>query len=392
MNSYNSSRHVSGCGRLTVPFKKNAIGYLIGLLALILAGCTHRNQEPQSLRPVNIVRITSQETLNDRPFSGEVRARFETTLSFRVPGKLTSRLVDVGEQVHKGQLLARLDPGDFRLAAQNIKAQLISARADRDYTKDDLSRYRELFDQNIISKPELDRRQTLYITVQQKVAALEAQLGQTDNQLAYTDLLADRDGAVTALEIETGQVVAPGQPVVRLAQLDEKEIHIDIPEHRIAELKRRQEVIATLWADGDKQIKARIREIAAAADPVSRTYRVKATLLESRDEARLGMTATVWIPSIGPSSLAVPLSAIFTPQNKPEQPNVWLVDELTSTVKAAPVQIGTALPGERVAVTGLSSGQLIVKAGVNRLREAQAVRLPQQFSLAMTQAKSSVHE
>lgn len=377
-------------GRLPLLFKNTPINHLITVLFLTLVGCTHRNQEQPSNRPVNIVRITSQETLNDRPFSGEVRARFETTLSFRVAGKLTSRLVDMGEQVHKGQLLARLDPGDFKLAEQNIKAQLISAKADSEYTKDDLSRYRELFDQNIISKPELDRRQTLYIAAQQKVAALEAQLGQADNQLTYTDLLADRNGVVTALEIETGQVVAPGQPVIKLAQLDGKEIHIDIPEHRIAELKQRQDVMVTLWADNDKQIKARIREIAAAADPVSRTYRVKATILEGRDDARLGMTATVWIPSITPSSLAVPLSAIFTPQNKPEQPRVWLVDELTSTVKAAPIQIGAALPGERVAVTGLSSGQLIVSAGVNRLREAQAVRLPQQFILA--QAKASSHE
>jgi len=387
MHSQNFRRHVADCGRLALLFRKSAINCSIGLLVLTLTGCTHRNQEQSSLRPVSIVRITSQETLNDRPFSGEVRARFETSLSFRVSGKLINRLVDVGEQVHKGQLLARLDPGDFRLAAQSIKAELIAAKADRDYSKDDLSRYRELFDQNIISKPELDRRQTLYITAQQKVAALEAQLGQTGNQLAYADLQADRDGVVTALEIETGQVVAPGQPVVRLAQLDEKEIHIDIPEHRVAELKQRQEVIVTLWSDNDKPIKARIREIAAAADPVSRTYRVKATLPKGRDEARLGMTATVWIPSIEPSSLAVPLSAIFTPQNKPGQTSVWLVDEQTTTVKAAPVQIGAALPGERVTVTGLSSGQLIVKAGVNRLREAQAVRLPQQFSLA-----SAVHE
>jgi RND family efflux transporter MFP subunit len=309
-----------------------------------------------------------------------------------VAGKLINRSVDIGEQVHKGQLLARLDPGDFRLASQNLKAQFISAKADRDYSKDDLIRYRELFDQHIISQPELDRRQMLYITAQQKVAALEAQLGQTDNQLAYTDLLADRDGVVTALEVETGQVVSSGQSVIRLAQLDEKEIHIDIPEHRVAELKQRQDVMVTLWADSDKQIKARIREIAAAADPVSRTYRVKATILEGRDDARLGMTATVWIPSIEPSSLAVPLSALFTPQNHPGQTSVWLVDEHTSTLKTAPVQIGAALSGERVAVTGLSSGQLIVKAGVNRLREAQTVRLPQQFSLAMAQAKSAVHE
>jgi len=353
-----------------------AINPLIGLLLLILAGCSHQDQDRQTLRPVNVIRITSQQTQNDRPFPGEVRARFETTLSFRVTGKLINRSVDMGDRVRKGQMLARLDPSDYRLASQSIKAQLIAAKADRKYSQDDLSRYRELFNQNIISRPELDRHQTLDISAQQKVAALEARLGEAGNQLAYTDLRADRDGVVTALEVEAGQVVAPGQPVIRIAQLDEKEIPIDIPEHRVTGIDLQQEVAVTLWADGDKRIKARIREIAAAADSASRTYRVKVTLLEGRDDARLGMTATVWIPSNTPSTPTVPLSAVFTPQNQPEQPSVWLVDERTSTVKAVPVRIGDTLSGERVAITGLAAGQLIVSAGANRLVEGQPVRLP----------------
>jgi len=270
-----------------------SINLVISLMLLTLAGCTHQDQDRQLPRPVNVIRIADQTAQSDRPFPGEVKARFETALSFRVAGKLINRAVDIGAQVHKGQVLAKLDPSDYRFEEQNFKAQLIAAKADREYTQEDLSRYRELFDQHIISRPELDRHQTLYINAQQKVAALEAQLGQTGNQLAYTDLLADRDGVVTALEAETGQVVAPGQPVIKLARLDEKEIAIDIPEHRVAGIKLQQEVGVTLWVDGDKRIKARIREIAAAADPVSRTYRVKATVLEDRDDVRLGMTATV---------------------------------------------------------------------------------------------------
>lgn len=354
-----------------------AVSPLIGLLLLTLAGCTHQDQDRQAPRPVNVVRIMDQSIQNDRPFPGEVKARYETALAFRVAGKLINRSVDVGERVHKGQVLAKLDPSDYRLASQNIKAQLIAAKADRDYTKDDLNRYRELFDQHIVSPPELDRHQTLYINAQQKVAALEAQLGQTGNQLAYTDLLADRDGVVTVLEAETGLVVAPGQPVIKLAQLNEKEIHIDIPEHRIAGITPGQEVSVTLWADGDKRFKARIREIAAAADPVSRTYRVKATVIEGQEDARLGMTATVWIPASTSVNLTVPLSAVFTPQNQPGQTSVWLVDEHTATVKAVPVWIGDRFSNERVEITGLSAGQLVVSAGVNRLSEGQTVRLPQ---------------
>jgi multidrug efflux system membrane fusion protein len=137
-------------------------------------------------------------------------------------------------------------------------------------------------------------------------------------------------------------------------------------------------VSITLWAGHEKRLKGQIREIASAADPASRTYRVKAALLEGQDAAQLGMTATVWVPSNTPSRTTVPLSAVFTPQNKPGQPHVWLVNEQTGTV-----QVGETLDGERIAVTGLASGQLLVSAGVQRLAEGQAVRVPDAIALAM---------
>lgn len=364
------------------------LGKLLVCLLCVLtlsSGCSHQNsQSHQPQRPVKIFRIRDDAARVTTPFAGEVRARFETTLSFRVAGKIISRPVEVGDRVYKGQLLARLDSSDYRLGMQALNAQLKSAKADRNFAKEDLARYRELLDQHVISPPELDRHQTAYTSARERVTALEAQLGQTVNQLGYTELLADRDGVVTALEVETGQVVSAGQSAVKLARLDEKEIHIDVPEHRISGIVPHQDVGVTLWAAGDRRIQARIREIAAAADPVSRTYRVKATLLERRDEALLGMTATVWIPSNTPSKIAVPLSAVFTPQNEPAQPRVWLVDETAGTVKFVPIQMGEALDGERIGVTGLEFGQLIVSAGVQRLAEGQAVRLLEDGSLAKT--------
>jgi multidrug efflux system membrane fusion protein len=208
-------------------------------------------------------------------------------------------------------------------------------------------------------------------------------LGHAINQLAYTELSADRDGVVTALEVERGQVVTAGQAVVKLAQLDEREIHFDVPEHRLQGLTRRQAVHITLWTNRDKRLKGQIREIASAADPASRTYRVKATVLEDHETAQLGMTATVWVPSNTSSRMTIPLSAVFTPQNKPGQPHVWLVDEQTGRVRSVPVQVGELLDGEHIAVTGLVSGQLLVSAGVQRLAEGQAVRLPGGIALAM---------
>jgi membrane fusion protein, multidrug efflux system len=355
--------------------------FLLALMATL--GCAPQNEQPRPIaRPVKVARIVDQ-TERVMSFAGDVRARYETILSFRVSGKLLVRHVDVGDRVRKGQVLARLDQNDSRLAVQDLQAQLASAVANRDFLRDDVARYRELLAQKVVSPPEFDRHQTAYTTARERAAALEAQLGHAINQLAYAELSADRDGVVTALEVERGQVVSAGQAVVKLAQLDEKEIHFDVPEHRLAELTRRQAVNITLWADHEKRLKGQIREIASAADPASRTYRVKATLLEHQEAAQLGMTATVWIPSNMPSRMTVPLSAVFTPQNTPGQPHVWLVDEQTGTVSSVPVEIGEPLDREHIAVTGVASGQLLVTAGVQRLAEGQAVRLPGAIALSM---------
>jgi multidrug efflux system membrane fusion protein len=296
-------------------------------------------------------------------------------LSFRVAGKITHRSIEVGDRVRKGQLLAKLDASDYRLGTQALQAQLKSAQADRDFAKDDLARYRELLNQRVISPPEFDRHKTVYTKAQDKVATLQAQLHQTSNQLAYTELASDRDSVVTALEIETGQMVSAGQPVIKLARLDEKEIQFDVPEQRVADIKLNQAIEAGLWATGGRRFQARIREIATTAEPVSRTYRIKATLLDGLDNARLGMTATIWLPADTPTTITVPLSAVFSAQDKPNRPQVWVVDETHHTVKSGPIQLGVALDGERIGITGLDAGQLVVSAGVQRLKEGQVVRL-----------------
>lgn len=356
----------------------------VSLLALMTTlGCTHQDEQPRQVsRPVKVARIVDQAD-SVMSFAGDVRARYETILSFRVAGKLVARQVDVSDRVRKGQVLARLDQKDYRLAVQNLQAQLASAVADRDFLRDDVARYRELLAQKVTSPPEFDRHQTAYTTARERAAALEAQLSHAINQLAYTELSADRDGVVTALEVEKGQVVSAGQAVVKLAQLDEKEVHFDVPEHRLPGLTRRQGVHITLWTDHEKRLKGQIREIASAADPASRTYRLKATILGDHEFVQLGMTATVWIPSNTSSRMTIPLSAVFTPQNNPGQPHVWLVDEQTGTVRSMPVQVGEPSDGEHIAVTGLVSGQVIVSAGVQRLAEGQAVRLLDGIALAM---------
>jgi multidrug efflux system membrane fusion protein len=339
-----------------------------------LAACSDSRGGPDQTRPVLTFRVAAETASLGMSFAGEIKARHETTLSFRVAGKLASRPAELGDTVRKGQLLASLDAADYKLAVQTVKAQLASARAELEFTREDLQRYRELLDQRVVSPPEFDRRRTAFTAAKERVAALEAQLGQTANQVDYTELRADRDGAVTAVSAETGQVLAAGQPVLTLARLDEPEVSADIPEHRVGVIHPGQEVAVTLWADG-RRLKARVREIAAAADPASRTYRVRATLLEGKDSARLGMTATLWIDAAGPEGAAIPLSAVFSPQQQPDPPRVWLVDEAQLTVRSAPVRLGEVLSAGRVAVEGLAPGQLVVSAGVQRLAEGQKVRI-----------------
>jgi multidrug efflux system membrane fusion protein len=340
----------------------------------MLAACSDGQQAPDPVRPVMTFRVGDVPNLGGMSFAGEIKARRETVLSFRVAGKLASRPAELGDTVRKGQLLGSLDAADYKLAWQTVRAQLAAARAELEFTRDELQRYRELLDQNVISPPEFDRHRTAFTAAKKRVAALEAQLGQAANQVVYTELRADRDGVVTGVLAETGQVLAAGQPVFTLARFDEPEVSADIPEHRVGRIHPGQEAAVTLWADG-RRLKARVREIAAAADPASRTYRVRATLLEGQDIARLGMTATLWLDANPPEGVAIPLSAVFSPQQRPDPPRVWLVDEAQLTVRSAPVRLGEVLSAGRVAVEGLAPGQLVVSAGVQRLAEGQKVRI-----------------
>jgi multidrug efflux system membrane fusion protein len=308
-------------------------------------------------------------------FAGEITPRRENAIAFRIAGKLSERLVDVGDQVRKGQPIARLDATDYRLARQNFQAQLTAAKADRDFARADLARYHELLEQKVIAVPEFDRHHTAFTAANERVASLEAQLAQTSNQLGYTELYAERDGVITAFIVEAGDVLATGQPVARLAQLDEMEVTVDVPEQRIDEIQSGQSAQATLWAHGDKRFRVKIREIAPLADPKTRTYRVKASLVEGREVTRLGMTATLLLPTRAVMAVSIPRSAVFTSHNESQQPKVWRVDALTGTVSSVPVTLRRSLSGERIEVEGLSLGETIVEVGVQRLIEGQAVRI-----------------
>ena len=345
------------------------------LLALSAAGGGCSEQSPPTPEPrlVNVVRASFGSTSNDVGYSGEVRARYETDLSFRVPGKIVARNVEVGSNVRQGDVLARLDREDQQLNAQSAQSQLAAAKSEYQQSKAELERYTDLYQKQFISKAEFDRRENAYNVAKAKLDQAQAQLAVTRNQTGYTDLSADHAGVVMAIPIEVGQVVAAGQPVVKLARTGEREVDISIPENRLAELNAARRFDISLWANPDKIYDGKLRELSPSADPVTRTYAARISVRNADAAMKLGMTATVYLRGVRhAASVLLPATALF---QKNGAPAVWIVDPKNSQVKLVPVGIGEYVEDNVTVLSGLAPGDLVVRAGVHKLFAGEKVRV-----------------
>ena len=335
------------------------------LLTALLAACSEAPPPPAASKLVRTLKVGAGDTALDgaqRSYSGEVRARIETTLGFRVAGKIVERRADLGQAVKAGQVLARLDPTDAGLQATQAEAQRALAAAD-------VARYRDLKAKNYISASALDARETAF-----KAAEAQAQLSK--NQATYTTLVADRAGVIGQVLAEPGQVVSVGQAVFRLAPDGEREIAIALPENEVSGFKLGQAAEVSFWAGSgpaSKPLTGRLREISPVADPVTRTFAARVSLKDADPLLPLGMSATVRFPSGAPGAtkLMVPLTAIFQQGN---QPAVWRVGA-DSTVSLQAVSISAYTDAGAVVVGGLAGGEQIVAAGVNLLTAGEKVRI-----------------
>jgi multidrug efflux system membrane fusion protein len=340
---------------------------------VLLAGCGDGKVQPETVRPVVTQTIVPGAVSARDVYSGEVRARYETDLAFRVGGKLVARLVDAGARVKKGQALARLDPQDAQLAAQGSAAQLAAAESDFALAKSELERHADLLAKRFISQSAFDLKQNAFNAAQAKLEQARSQAALTNNQAAYTTLVADADGVVISVAAEPGQVVAAGQPVLRLAHAGEKEVVVNAPEGQLARFGVGQEVTISLWAAPSKPFRGHVREVAGGADPVTRTYTVRVSAIDTPPDIQLGMTASVVFPSAAQSSVVLlPLSAIAGDRANPA---VWVVDPKSSRVKLRPVSIGEFREDGVTILSGLHAGEVVVTAGAHRLRNDQPVRL-----------------
>lgn len=341
--------------------------------AIALSACSKQVSTDEPVRAVKVMVVGVQSLRTDTEFSGEVRARVESRLGFRVAGKMVSRRAELGQHVKPGQILAQLDPQDYKLSAQAALAQVAAVTTNRDLAAADYKRFKELRDQNFISGAELERKEASLKAAQAQLDQAQAQLSGQGNQAAYTTLVADVSGVITAVEAEAGQVVAAGTPVVRIAQDGPRDVVFSVPEDKVTNVKVGSPVDVRVWAS-NSILKGVVREVAASADPVTRTFAVKVAL-DPKDSLALGTTVTVVLHAMDRTDMRViklPTSAL---RKDGGATAVWVLDASNMTVHLQAVEVVTADGNEVVVTGGLQPGARVVTAGVHVLSPGQKVTI-----------------
>ena len=330
------------------------------------------------LRPARVMTVEYRDTTRSLVLAGTVVPRIETTVGFRVAGKITKRLVDTGALVQPGQLVAELDPADYRLAVDNARAASAAAEADYMRAKADHDRYLQLRNTSAFMTQTLDTRQAAAATALGRMDQAKSQLSTAENNLAYTELRADAEGVVTSVLAEVGQVMAQGQGVMKIARTDELEILVGVPEQRLSTIRQLTDASFELWSDAGHRYTARLRELSPSADPMTRTYPARFSVTQKPAFIGLGMTATLSFERPDVQHVAeVPLSAIF---QQGTGPAVWVIDRNSGAVALRPVTVARWLNDTAAISAGLKDGEIIATAGVHKLEPGQRVKpiLPQQ--------------
>ena len=359
-----------------MPFSLRPTARTLAAAAFLLTACSKPVPVEEPVRAVKVVTVGVGTMHSGGEFAGEIKARVESRLGFRVGGKIVRRQAELGQHVNAGDVLAQLDPLDYQLAAQAGLAQVASATTNRDLAAADFRRFTELRDQTFISGAELERRDAALKAAQAQLDQAQAQSKGQGNQAAYTRLVADVSGVITGIEAETGQVVAAGTPVLRIAKDGARDAVFSVPEDKVARIKPGSSVDVRAWA-GKAVIKGLVREVAASADPVTRTFTVKVGLepMAVQDALALGTTVSIIPHAFDRSDVPViklPTSAL---RQDGKTSAVWIVDTNTMTVKLQPVQIATADGNEVVIAAGLQPGMQVVSAGVHVLASRQKVTI-----------------
>ena len=341
----------------------------LAALGTALAACRGSEAPPPAPRVV-LVQPASAGPVTHAVFNGEIRARHEVDLAFRVGGKLATRLVDAGASVNAGQPLARLDPADLQLAANAAQAQLSAAESDYATARSERERQAGLLARKFVSQAAFDTKDNAFNAAKGRLAQAQAQNEISANQSRYGVLSSEHAGVITAVIADAGQVVAAGQPVLRLARPEEKEVAIAVPESRIAELRAARSIAIQVWTQPDTLFRGALRELSPAADPTTRTYAARIRILDAPASLGLGMTARVMLDAApGQQQLLVPLSAVI---DTGHGPLVRIVQD--GKVTSRPVTVSRFREDGAEITSGLQAGEAVIIAGAGRLADGDAVQ------------------
>lgn len=358
-----------------------ALGRVAGLrgllvpcaLTLLLAACEREPEiaEPE-IRPVRTVVVAYRDTSVPIVLTGVLQARDEAGLSFRIAGRMIERLVNRGDVVEPGQVLALLDAVNERNALRAAEANLAAARGQLTQAENHYERQRHLLDRGFTTRAAYDDALQSRQTAQSQVQAAQAQLRFAQDQVAFTELRADAEGVVIAIGAEPGEVVQVGQMIAQLAREGGRDAVIDVPAQIIREAPGDPEVTIFLTSDPTVYAKGRVREVSPLADPVTRTFEVKIGIIDPPEAMRLGATITARIELEANVAIEIPATALT---RQGDQPAVWVVDPDDFTVSLRQIEVSEFGPARVGIFGGLEPGEIVVVAGVQALHPGQKVRL-----------------
>lgn len=356
---------------------KLSISLTLLAAGLALTSCTEEQEPPPPVRPVLFTTVKPRE-LTTLGFTGTVEAKLSTDLGFQVLGRIVSRNINVGDVVHKGQELAKLDATALQLAVTKAEADLASSRAKLDLARVNEQRQSTLLQTNATTKERVEEAVQSRAASEASVLQLEADLTKAQEQLGYATLIAQTDGVVSSLAAEVGQVVAAGQTVATIARLDAKDAVIDIPESYGDLTRIGSTFLVSLQADPEIKVKGQVREAAPQADAATRTRRTKIALETAPESYRLGSTVTATPMEEIKAALWLPSRAVG---EKDGATFVWVIDPQGKKVVRRLVGIQPSATGGVNVTQGLQEGERVVTAGVNSLTDNQPVRFAEELPL-----------
>jgi RND family efflux transporter MFP subunit len=342
------------------------------LVAAAVSGCDKPAPPASQARPVRTVTVEQRAGGEIVSLTGQVRAKDQASLAFRLDGRMIERLVNVGDVVAAGQVVARLEPQIQQSALRSAQANLSSVEAQLSEAKITFWRQQELLKDGWTSRANFDKAQHNLETLQGQVDAAQGQLRIAQEQLSYTVLSADGPSAVTAVGAESGEVLHAGQMVVQVARQGGRDAVFDVPEQLMRTGPRDPVVDIALTNEPQVQATGRVREVSPQADPATRTFQVKVGITDPPEAMRLGATVTGRITLSAPSGMEIPASALTKTDGGPA---VWIVDPHSQTVTLRTVAVLRYDPATVVISQGLETGDRVVTAGAQTLRPGQKVQL-----------------